>query len=249
MCGRCRSRRVRPRARLGTPPPDPHLLAPEAHNRVTPPPSGGYHSRIVRRLFRILLNALIVLSLILFVATISLWVRSYGPADLLWWRRHGINYQIESLDGGVIVLKLENLINDHWPGRPALPLAHATREGPDARLFTRLLPAEGGWCQTRSGAFVIKRRTAGFQYASVADGVIRLWRIPFLPIALATAFLPGLGLVRALRTFDRQRKHASGICPRCGYDLRATPDRCPECGTVPDVSTRTPPAAQPLARR
>ena len=52
--------------------------------------------------------------------------------------------------------------------------------------------------------------------------------IPRWMLALPLAILPAWWTLRRCC-----RKVAVGLCPSCGYDLRATPERCPECGAVP----------------
>ena len=59
-----------------------------------------------------------------------------------------------------------------------------------------------------------------------------IYRIIFFPTGyvIAIPFLP-LAWLAIKRVIGR--RHQPGHCKRCGYDLRATPDRCPECGSIP----------------
>jgi len=51
-------------------------------------------------------------------------------------------------------------------------------------------------------------------------------------LALLTAVLPAIWIFRV--AWRRSRLEQT-LCQVCNYDIRATPDRCPECGAVPET--------------
>jgi hypothetical protein len=175
----------------------------------------------MKRRRHIILNALTLFSLLLCVGMVVLWARSY------WYTYMEITCISPTTDVTVAagtsgfyvhidVLKRPN--HESWSFHF---YSYLTREGEygSARMwwkptiFNRL-----GF----SGA-------GGPPEAMQPPRRIYVWVIvPFWALTLAAGLLPTLWLRR--RILYRSR---TGHCTVCSYDLRATPDRCPECGAVP----------------
>jgi hypothetical protein len=167
-------------------------------------------------------------SLLLFLLTCAGWIRSYTWADQLAWSNAGGYRSVKSSAGFVSV----NTLRVDWSNYPRehRPVSY-TRDKPfppfDSMLFL---------CVNRGD------RHLGFEFAGLSWHGIHndlrgtyhdLFIVPFRFLALFATVLPLTWTGR--RVFERRRARRTrelNLCPVCGYDLRATPHRCPECGTA-----------------
>jgi hypothetical protein len=210
--------------------------------------------RIKRHLF----SFSAAVSLVLCLATAALWVRSSSVIDMLFfdrWARHTVTaydadmsrkhgyeadvtlrnhrFRLASWRGALVLDYLYQSSGYSWDRMKSAGLDRPSVEGP-----------RYGYSRERIGIASMHYVTYGQQWSGLgfrggkitrsATDFLRFWCIPMYVPVVATAFLPTAWLRRHVR-----RRSRAGSCMRCGYDLRATPDRCPECGALPKQPAET----------
>lgn len=176
---------------------------------------------------RRLLNLATALSVLLLAAVTVLWTRSYTCSDQVAWTRDDGRRSARTAAGRVVV-------SVHLADR-------ADRRKEHGFTYERGEPRAGAWelvsvlllcsdptarlVQWERGAFAWSHRRSSRDLTATAVA-------PFWSIAAATGALPAAWAVsRGWSRVRGRRRGRPGTCATCGYDLRATPLRCPECGS------------------
>lgn len=94
------------------------------------------------------------------------------------------------------------------------------------------LDSDPGWNGMRSSAqFGLNQYPAVAKYLEVRliPRGVGSWSLA-IPIWLPLLFLLALPCWQCGTYLRKRIRKSQGLCPDCGYDVRATPERCPECG-------------------
>jgi hypothetical protein len=173
---------------------------------------------------RALFNFLAIVATVVFLLSVAGWVQSvwkgygceWGPAGsvrLIWSQNGALGFGVEnSLDFESPLAFQFATIPKKWVVWPDLDL-YGVVTGPRRKL-PGLVWEDIHW-EHRGGA---------------QQPPIDRWKllVSYWLIALLSTPLPALW---AWRHYKSQR-FAAGLCQKCGYDLRASPERCPECGAA-----------------
>lgn len=114
-----------------------------------------------------------------------------------------------------------------------------TDRDPRARSFAGVITVERQTCR------LPVTNDAGQTTFDPPVPVLSIYAPCWLPVVLFGA-LPAFALLRAAGHNYRQRHRLNHHrCPACGYDVRATPGNCPECGAQFQSPAPTPTPPQP----
>ena len=164
-----------------------------------------------------------VVSVAAFVLSLAFWVLSYTRTGGGWHSTYG--------DGCLCLFYLD-----------------PDTAGPYATDVFDRAPDHSGWWVWQNlvayGTVAADHRAAGFrmrtgtmdryqfQTTPAAPFPYRMVQVPFWSLTAVTGVLP---VAVFLRGRLRRRRVSRRACAECGYDMRGSPERCPECGTVPVV--------------
>jgi hypothetical protein len=166
----------------------------------------------MKRAGRIVLNGLTGLSLVICVAAAAFWVRSYWFSEA--W---SVWHKDLTLDAGT----LRGTFVFKWTRQPdagyATGLHSSYLAGSPVDPPRVLTPDQWRW--------------HGFEFSRDAEPLLSFTEVFVMMPPVAIVFLSGLLPLIRIFAHHFHRKNVAGHCAACGYDLRATRDRCPECGT------------------
>jgi hypothetical protein len=187
-----------------------------------------------RRVERRISNLLAAASLVLCAATVALWIRSYRGRDALPRRVSASAWQVQSTSGRVIIVRFRVI---------------ASPRSPYADIFARPVTI---FSQYAEGLLNPPAITNGFGFGrggthgsethngkTVQGYWINAIAVPywFLALLVAAPSAPAVRSILARRRAAYRLKNQR--CVACNYDLRASKERCPECGAaIPAAGTQ-----------
>jgi hypothetical protein len=212
----------------------------------------------VRRLLHRLLT---IVSLLLFIATTYLWIRSHRVSDLIYYTRwidiDPMNiieegYQYSSANSGLSFAYRYSHMNFRSAADSVRVRGYLRGARMDGKFRTNWIYIP--WRQYGGANGLGLRETIlGFRYVSQdsrdrspSQPLNRSWimTIPWPLPFLIFSILPAFALRRFIKTRREARRRKLGHCLSCGYNLRQlTSSTCPECGAIHHAAAA--PAASP----